>query len=371
MNQVLLVSDQQMPNFLPILNPGLKPDSVTLVVSEKMRNRAEWLKREIAKHQVEILPDIEIGANAADIPSITETLLEWSSRKEVLFENSILNVTGGTKPMAIAAQEIFRMGGRPVFYVDIASDKVTWINKEGEAEAVQLVGQPTLNQFFGLSGITIISGEFKSVVENERWRYFYNEIVENPQKWACEIGALNGIAGDSEQNNTLDFNVPQKVCRLPHWTEMTALLDDNELLSHQGSRFRSGNARRFCNGIWLEHYVFELLKSFGFDKKHALMNVKIRDEKGNGNELDAVLLHRNTCYVIEDKTRNMRGATIADNAVYKLAQLSSVLGLRAKGILVSARNIRSTDKERAKVYGVEVLDRLPDLKGSLARIFAS
>ena len=61
MNHVLLVSQQAMPNFLPVLNRDLKPDSVTLVVSDGMRNRAEWLKNEIKKLQVEIKPDIEIG----------------------------------------------------------------------------------------------------------------------------------------------------------------------------------------------------------------------------------------------------------------------------------------------------------------------
>ena len=63
MNHVCLVSDQPMPNFLPILNRRLKPESVTLVVSERMRARAEWLKREIAKHQVAILDDIDIGGS--------------------------------------------------------------------------------------------------------------------------------------------------------------------------------------------------------------------------------------------------------------------------------------------------------------------
>ena len=44
MNHVLLVSAQPMPNFLPILDAALKPDSVTLVVSAQMKDRAEWLK---------------------------------------------------------------------------------------------------------------------------------------------------------------------------------------------------------------------------------------------------------------------------------------------------------------------------------------
>ena len=65
----------------------------------------------------------------------------------------------------------------------------------------------------------------------------------------------------------------------------------------------------------------------------------------------------------------MWAGNIADNAVYKLAQLSSKMGLRAKGVLVSAHDVRRSDKDRARAYNVEVFDWLPDLEGNLGRVF--
>ena len=123
-HQLLLVSAQPMPNFLPILNSELKPEVVTLVVSDKMKDRAGWLKKEIAKHQVAVLPDIEIGNAETDIAAIQDTLMKWADERPDLMDESVLNATGGTKPMAIAAQEVFRMANRPVFYVDVATDMV-------------------------------------------------------------------------------------------------------------------------------------------------------------------------------------------------------------------------------------------------------
>ena len=297
--------------------------------------------------------------------------MEWAGENAALFSDSVLNVTGGTKPMAIAAQEVFRMEERPVLYVDIATDTVSWVS--GSRENVALSNQPNLTQFFGLNGISIESGDFKSVVDNEMWRQFYGEIVADPRKWALPIRALNGIAAYAEQEGTKDFAVSDSTLALPSWSEMAKLLHACELVEYKGAGLReafvSSAARRFCNGIWLEHYVFQMLKSFGFRKSQALMNVKIRDAKGNENELDAVVLHKNTCYVIEDKTKNMRGANIADSAVYKLAQLTSKMGLRTKGVLVSALEVRTVDKDRAAVYNVEVIDWLPALESSLKRIF--
>jgi hypothetical protein len=64
----------------------------------------------------------------------------------------------------------------------------------------------------------------------------------------------------------------------------------------------------------------------------------------------------------------MKREGIADAAVYKLAQLSSKIGLRAKGILISALSVRSADKERARAYGVEIIDWLPSLENEFKRI---
>lgn len=381
-HQVLLVSVQPMPNFLPFLNKTLKPESATLVVSEKMKDRAEWLKAEIAKHQVEILPNIEIGNSETDIAAIQASLMKWADEHSNLMSESVLNVTGGTKPMAIAAQEVFRMADRPVFYVDVATDEVSWVS--GEHERVRLEKSLTVQQVLGLNGFTLESGNFKSDVENEKWRHFCDEIASSPKDWALALGALNARAASSvddyefargrrEQSEALKFNYGDHEMAIPKWNEMVEMLQADELISGStaSERFVSVEAARFCAGVWLEHYVFSALKGFGFDKKHSLMNAVIVDSKGNRNELDSIVIHKNTCYVIEDKTKNMKArgpSNVADQAIYKLAQLSRNMGLRTQGVLVSARDVRLEDRERARAYGVEVIDWLPDLEPRLKQI---
>ena len=377
---VLLVSAQPMPNFLPFLNKALKPESVTLVVSEKMKDRAEWLKAEIGKHQVEILPDIEIGNAETDISAIQNILMKWADEHQELMSESVLNVTGGTKPMAIAAQEVFRMADRPVFYVDVATDEVSWVS--GEYERVRLEKSLTVQQVLGLNGFALKSGDFKSEVENEKWRHFCDEMVSPLNDWAGMLGSLNAKATEAIRNHEKAWNKKARLEALtfnhdpnatPKWRELLKVMRAAELISGAtaSERFVSVAAARFCIGIWLEHCVFSILKRFGFDKKHALMNAVIVDSKGNRNELDSIVVHRGTCYVIEDKTKNMEGkgsGNVADHAVYKLAQVSKSMGLRTEGILVSAQMVRSADKERARAYGVRVIDGLSGLEGRLKQI---
>lgn len=272
--------------------------------------------------------------------------------------------------MAIAAQKVFQADERPIFYVDINTDNLVWFAGENRGNVVSLKWQPTLNQYFTLNGISS-SGDFRSVVDNEKWRHFYEEVAANIQKWAHSIRTLNYLASLAEEERDLRFEPSLDQENLPGWSEFAELLHADELVVYtqggRGQRFVSAEARRFCNGIWLEHLVFETLKKFGLDSKRALMNVKIEDGKGNSNELDAIVLHKNTCYVIEDKTKNLKSNGAADAAVYKLAQLSSKMGLRARGILVSAIGVRPVDKDRARSYGVTVIDWLPSLESELRR----
>ena len=276
------------------------------------------------------------------------------------------------------------MAGRPVFYVDVATDKVSWI--PGTTDSVTLAKSPTLAQVLGLNGMTLESGDFRSEVEHEKWRHFCDEIAGAPEEWAACLGALNAIASSAvdeykyarnsmDRRNSLAFSYGARELANPKWNEMVEILHADELIHGEtaAERFVSDAAAQCCAGIWLEHYVFSMLKKFKFDRKRALMNAKVIDAKKNRNEIDSIVIHGNTCYLIEDKTKNMdvkngdRG-NIADNAVYKLSQLTKSMGLRTKGILVSARAVRPVDKERARAYGVEIIDWLPDLEPRLKNI---
>lgn len=239
-HQLLLVSAQPMPNFLPILNSELKPEAVTLVVSDKMKDRAGWLKKEIAKHQVAVLSDIEIGNAETDITAIQDILMKWADERPDLMAESVLNATGGTKPMAIAAQEVFRMVNRPVFYVDVATDMVSWVS--GSGETLHLERSPTLSQVLGLNGFELESGDFASKVENEKWRHFCDEIASSPADWALSIGALNSLAssvvdgweyarGHWERSKALEFQYGNRELATPRWNEMQEMLHADELIS--------------------------------------------------------------------------------------------------------------------------------------------
>ncbi len=120
-----LVSAQATPNLTPVLNPETAPKRVILLVSQDMRQRADWLEA--------ILRPRGIGVeqwpidDAWDVEHIQLRVLEFLERETSLLESRdiALNATGGTKPMSIAAYEAFRAYDLPIFYVHPERDRLT------------------------------------------------------------------------------------------------------------------------------------------------------------------------------------------------------------------------------------------------------
>lgn len=116
---VCLVGEQPVPNLLPIKH--LKPGIVVLVHSDRTRSVSENLQRFLREDKEwsgKVTVEPLFLAEAFRIDSIHTSLREFFtsdnwSRREVLF-----NITGGTKPMCIAAFLVAQELGCPVVYLE-------------------------------------------------------------------------------------------------------------------------------------------------------------------------------------------------------------------------------------------------------------
>lgn len=363
MHHLLLVSDQPMPNFLPVLEPTLRPDRVTLAVSKPMRPKADALRAVFGSMGIPVDNDISID-DPSEIAAIQAVLIDWLDAHAD--QDIALNLTGGTKPMSIAAQEAFRMAGKPAFYVDIRTDRATFI--ERDRPPVPLVNQPTLGQFFQINGTSVESYETSVALPNAKWSTLAETFAADIARWQVPLGYLSKLAAEAEQDGCLECGRPREADSVARWDDLLVELYGNELTRSLDGKlsFRSSDARAFCQGIWFEHLVFSRLRARPFDGKRLWRNVKLLGAGDESNELDVAALYRNTLYIVECKARNMTRDGVVDAAVYKLAELTRRSGLRAKGILASARPVRDADKRRAKAYGIEVIDE-PAMLGAKFR----
>ena len=108
LTQLCLVSAQATPNLTPALDPATRPRRVILLVSPDMHAKAEWLEQVLRPRGVRV--DRWPIDDAWDVEGVQSRLLELLDRERDAMEAGAiaLNATGGTKPMSIAAYEVFR-----------------------------------------------------------------------------------------------------------------------------------------------------------------------------------------------------------------------------------------------------------------------
>ena len=104
---ILLVSAQAAPNLLPALDPELKPAETILLVTAKMAGRAAALESVLCHAAVKV-SHVTLD-DEHDYAAVEKVLLDLAAKRDG--EDIALNVTGGTKLMALAAQSVAQVAG--------------------------------------------------------------------------------------------------------------------------------------------------------------------------------------------------------------------------------------------------------------------
>lgn len=336
-----------------------------LAVSAAMRHKAAFLESALANYQIPT-ERLEIPA-PYDLPALLDLFVGWLAQHE--HEPVALNVTGGTKPMAIAAQEAFRMVGKAVFYVNVETDEVFWL--EGGKPVLRLSKPIPLKTYLALHGYSM---KATSAAIPQEWKALGGGMVENAVKWQKALSRLNMCAKQAEDHHTLEVPVVDVNGFERAWDELMEALYYNEIVQDRKKlRFASPAARTFANGGWIEHHVFEVVKGLE-EVQSPAMNVVVNDADGNQNELDVAFLCRNRLFIVECKTKRFQ--RVADRlndpaaeTLYKLDSLRKTGGLRTRGILVSFMPVADLHKQRAEANTIMVIDQscLPRLKECLVK----
>ena len=358
---VCLVSAQATPNLTPALDESFAPQRVVLVVSPDMAARAETLSGVLRRRGI-VVERLDI-ADAYDYFAIEETLLNWLAENTT--EDVALNVTGGTKVMAMAAQEVFRGDQKPVFYVNIADDSVLFIGAARQTR--KLASRVKLRDYLETYGYTLPNKpERPPINANER------DLVE---KLVYDVAAIGGGLG---QINWLAQSALKSGQASPRSEEMDARQLDSKQLDEVIERFsaagfltREGNrlvfadeaARSFVNGAWLELHVYRTLSDLKTTLNLAdwATNLDVLAPNGSTkNELDAVFLCRNRLHLIECKSANLAqagaGGSKGTDALYKLDTLQKIGGIATRAMLIDYRgSLSKADVDRARSSAIEVV----------------
>jgi len=137
------------------LDTQFRPKEVFLLTTPKMQTKAEILKRTI-ENRCQIQPEIINIDNAYNMEELKKILVLLGQiggqTKDVA-----LNVTGGTKLMAIAAFELFRSAGFPAFYFTDNSNEILILDGSNDRYTLQ-PAKMEIEDYLNLHGYQIVSG---------------------------------------------------------------------------------------------------------------------------------------------------------------------------------------------------------------------
>lgn len=355
---LLLVSAQPVPNLTPLLDEAVKPRRVILLVSPDMRQRAAWLEAIIKTKGIKT--ERWTISDAWDIEHIRDRVLELISTHQN--DAIALNATGGTKPMSIAAYEVFRAFDKPIFYVHPEHDRLIWMHPQGQP-AHDLADRVKLKEFLQSYGATVTAQGDKQGVPAD-FRGLTQTLCANAPSWAAPLSTLNYYAAKAEGGLTAIIDSKHQGYR--ELFELIDLFADSQLLTRDGNRLRFNNeeARFYVNGGWLEQHVYGLC--LNLKKVHGIQDIarglEVERRYRNPpikNELDIAFLKNNRLHLIECKTHSGKSGDGGKNAdaLYKLDSLKDLIGgLQAKAMLVSFTRLNDSDRQRAQDLNLKVCD---------------
>ncbi len=347
-SHLCLVSGQPIPNITPLIDKFFAPETVILLISPDMQQKAQWLEQFIKPRGIKV---IQWSINDAwDIEHIQERVLELLDTEYA--DGLALNATGGTKPMSIGAYSV--IGDLPVFYVHPDEDKILWMNPS-EHEAHLLEDRLKLTDFLQVYGYQFISGDTNKVTtENIE---LAQELIKNIENFAKPLAKMNFLANRAEGHPKLESPEVDKHNQNSSFLALRQLFEDKGIcyFSNNKLTFNSEEKRFFANGGWLEEYVFDVLRKIrasndGYEIRDLQKSVEVKSFiGGTRNELDVAFLSNNHFHVIECKTKSWKEDGSGSDAIYKLDTLKETLGgLQGKGMLISYKQLNEADTQRAK-----------------------
>jgi hypothetical protein len=356
-SHVCLISEQPIPNLIPLLLE--KPVKAVFLVSAEMSAQAERLKKVLQPRSISVeIAEISSAYDFMAVERICKQIIEGHEAGNGL----TLNVTGGTKITALAAFQVFYFNDHRIIYLDTTNKQLLQLAPESDAIPVRdnLVKVRDYLHAYGMNPEDIpdsgkaegrlgLDGLAQLLVGNEVLLSKLNAALDGHGKKPSYANLTLNELGDKAE-------------------DLAACLVDCGVasqISAGGLNISSREKLFFCQGGWLEEYVFKAVKSLAIKGLDLAMNVRVRwDGKGRKqteNEFDVLFTHCNRLHIVSCKASNperiTETGTRATEALNELDTLSDRAGgLFGRAMLVSARRLSDYDRERGRKMKVEIVD---------------
>ncbi len=358
---ICLVCQNEEFNITPALHADFKPGNVLLIYTswhkQKALNLAEIFNRyHIKTRFMEIADKKNTLTISQKINAAIDLILSQNISKDL--QPVVLNVTGGSQLLSLISYEIFIERKLPAFYVNKASDRLYFLPlKDQHSYQFELNDRLKLKDYLLAYGIKPVNeiNPHEQIPKNHQ--KVCDQLIQHIDKYQKSLGKFNYYASQSGKSYQSKMNPSDLHDR--DFMELVKLFVDLDIMTFNGKvlDFKNEVNRFFCNGGWLEEYVFVQLRSL---KKQLMiqdivMGLEIELPCGSKNELDVAFMANNRFYLIECKTKKYAGHTAGNNTLYKLDTLKNYGSSQSKALLVSYHKLTLSNRRRASDYQLTII----------------
>jgi hypothetical protein len=323
-----------LPNLLCALDESLRPECVVLVVTPQMQHRASALRRALREHGMRV-EDVKV-TQAADLVLLDEEI-RAGALKYCQRGSTLINLTGGTKPMALSAYRLAQEFGAAV-YVEARSLELWWYwptpNRQHLTSRLSvfdfaLAHGYALESLAAADSIPVGFAEVVNLLADEAsvrevvWKLALREWARVPESVSPKSRSIHRFFSELEK-----LGIAARKPREPGtWS----------IVEHIN----------FLQGGWLEHAVTTIIQEESKKNPNLLYDVRgstrIQGPSG-GNEFDAVFVAGQRLHLVECKaSRN----GVAMHEIYKHSATSEYLGREVRKILVTLQPLGPSFAQKA------------------------
>jgi hypothetical protein len=304
---IALVSDQRMQNVIPLLQAGATYSELVLVMS-KERQTGKPLPRyeKAASDLVAVLKSprlkVELAEEFVDPYNIESVASAIHSLMDKYGGCAVVNVSGGTKPMAIGALRAAHACGVTCLYTDTEDNEILWLDPDGSTKSERI-------RVVDLDVSLYIRAYGERVIESKR----VADLSATYKEWAEVLGDQHAIvyqkvivlvarAIKEAREKKSGFPITCTVTPTRRQREIIEQLAQKgfwEWNQDSGEIAVTDNLiADFLNGGWVEVYVaMQMEQSNFFDD--VRLNIKLRDVEG---EMDIAAVSNGKLVLVECKS---------------------------------------------------------------------
>lgn len=330
---VSLVSEQTIPNILAICH--FKPDELLFVSTKKMEDNGKTtailntLKKLGFKYESK-----PIIVQEDSILDCHKQMNKWIEGKEDA--EFIVNLTGGTKIMSIAAYEYFKDYSSKMVYIPIPKNEfIVPFPKKTPGLPTKLNLRLTVTQYMTAYGLEIMNeSKLKGYHEEAYKRKDLSEcIVKNYDNFKCVLSWLSDKLRTHRDKKEVDFeDIFQGITqREMQFFSKFGFKNENGVISKKLER----SEIKYLTGGWLEEFCFNtILKWHCYGVDDVVIGLQLRNSQGRDNEFDVMFTKDNALYFVECKSLDQHEDKDA-TALYKVGALQREFGLRVGSFFVT------------------------------------